>query len=112
MTAEELNKKAERLVELYKDRRKTKACRARVFKELYGDGFNEYVYDTLIANSKYPQDEEINELTNEIKNGLTELGLSEIITNSVDFKHYCYGFRVEYVPFRKNEYNNWFEEES
>ena len=100
MTVEELNKKAERLVELYKDRRKEKNCRVRFFKTLFGNNFLEDTYDALYANSEYPQDEEINELNNEICNGLEDLGLSKIFTHSLDIKHYCDVFCVEYVPFK------------
>lgn len=112
MTVEELNRKAERLVELYKDRKKEKSCRARVFRETFGDYFLEDYYDDLIAGSEYSQDKEINELNDEINGGLQELGLSNIFVRSLNIEHYCNVFCVEYVPFKESNYDNWFGEES
>ena len=112
MTVEELNRKAERLVELYKDRAKEKSCRTRVFREIFGDYFSEDYYDRLIVGSEYPQDKEIAELNEEIDNGLQELGLCKIFVQSLDIKHYYDVFCVEYVPFKGSNYDIWFDKES
>ena len=112
MTVEELNKKAERLVELYEDRKKEKACRTRIFREIFGEYLLEDYYDRLLAGSEYVQDKEINELTTEIDNGLQELGLSEIFTRSLNIERYCDVFCVEYVPFDGSKSDYWFVEES
>lgn len=111
MTVEELNKKAERLVELCKARKEEKACRQRAFRKIFENTFwNDYC-DRLITGSEYSQDREIDELNDEIDDGLQELGLSEIFTQSLDIERYCDDFCVEYVPFNRKKYDLWFEEE-
>jgi len=112
MTVEELNRKADRLVELYKERRKVKNCRRRMFEQIFGPVYGrDAAYDMYMRDWEYPQDNEIDELNDDINNGLQEIGFSNVIIRALNIERYSNMFCVDYVPY-KSKHEFWFEEES
>lgn len=112
MTVEELNRKADRLVELCKERLKIKNCRRRMFEQIFGPVFDRDVaYDMYMRDWEYPQDSEIEDLNDDIDAGLQELGFSNVIIRALNIEGYSNIFCVDYVPHKsKSEF--WFKEES
>lgn len=111
MTVQDLNQKAERLKELYKEEKKVKRCRSNAFRRIFGDSiFAKEYWDYYVYGAPYPQDEEINKLIREMNAGMRELGFSEIFIHSLSIKKYVDVYCVEYLPIKTDKYDElWFD---